>query len=115
MLKLLKMLFWLTLVLVVAGGLDQLLVRVPLNTPGLTPVQTFYVDFRARLLGLVGVRPARAPTSIETVIEATSAAPQQQNKSQRYLYVDETGGLQFADSLSQVPLRFRKSAQPLAE
>lgn len=115
MLKLLRMLLWLVLVLAVVGGLDQLLVRVPLAAPGLSPVQTFYVDFRSRLLGLVGVKPVAAPTSIEKVIEATSAAPQQHKKSQRYLYVDETGELQFADSLSQVPLRFRKSAQPLVD
>jgi len=115
MLKLLRMLLWLILVLVVVGGLDQFLVRVPLETQGLSPVQTFYVDFRSRLLGLVGIETAAEPASIEQVIEATSAAPQQNKKSQRYLYVDAAGELQFADSLAQVPLKFRKSAQPLAE
>ncbi|HEY5675031.1 MAG TPA: hypothetical protein VIR78_15105 [Malonomonas sp.] len=116
MLKLLRMLLWLILVLVVVGGLDQFLVRVPLDTPGLAPVQTFYVDFRSRLLGLVGVETVAAPpATIEQVIEATGSAPQQTKKSQRYLYVDEAGELQFADSLAQVPVKFRKAAQPLAE
>jgi hypothetical protein len=115
MLKILKMLIWLVLVLIVVGGLDQFLVRVPPDTPGLSQVQTFYVDFRTRLLGLVGVKAVPAPASIEQVIEATRSAPQQARKPQRYLYVDEAGELQFADSLAQVPSKFRQAAQPLAE
>lgn len=115
MFKLLKMFIWLVLVLVVVGGLDQFLLRVPLDIPGLSQTQTFYVDFRSRLLGLVGVKPTTAPASIEQVIEATSSAPQQVQKPQRYLYVDADGVLQFANSLDQVPSRFRRDAQPLAE
>jgi len=115
MLKLLRLFLWLVLVLVVVGGLDQFLVRVPLDKPVLSPVQTFYVDFRSRLLGLIGVKPGPAPTSIEKVIEETSSAPQQSKKLQRYLYVDAAGELQFADSLAHVPVKYRKAAQPLAE
>ena len=115
MFKLLKMLFWLILLLVVLGGLDQFLVRVPLEMPGLSHAQSFYVDFRSRLLGLAGVPTAARPASIEQVIEATGSAPQQAQKPKRYLYVDESGVLQFADSLAQVPARFRNAAQPLAE
>ena len=64
MFKLLKMFLWLVLVLVLVGGLDQFLLRVPLDIPGLSQTQTFYVDFRSRLLGLVGVKPTTAPGSI---------------------------------------------------
>ena len=114
MLKLLKIFIWLVLLLVVVGGFDQFLLRVPLEMPGLSQAQTFYVDFRARLLGLVGVDPATPSASIEQLIETTGSAPQQL-QPQRYLYVDADGVLQFADSLQQVPAKFRQAAQPLAE
>ncbi len=115
MLKLLKLLFW---VLVVGAALvasDQVLVRVPLETPGVSQLQDFYVDFRSRLLKVVGIEGGK-PESIEELIEATAAAPEKQaSPARRYLYVDETGTLQFADSLEQVPAKYRKDAQPLAE
>ena len=115
MFKLLKLFICLILTLVVLGGLDQFLVRVPLNAPGVSQVQTFYVDFRSRLLGLAGVNTSVAPASIEQVIEATNAAPQRIQQAKRYLYADENGILQFVDSLEQVPARYRKDAKPLAE
>ncbi len=115
MLKLLKIIIWLVLVLLVVGGFDQFLLRVPLELPGLSQAQTFYVDFRARLLGLVGIDPATPSASIEQLIEATGSAPSQRQKPQRYLYVDADGVLQFADSLQQVPASYRQAAQPLAE
>ncbi len=116
MFKLLKLFFWLTLTLVVLGGLDQFLVRVPLDTPGVAQVQTFYVDFRSRLLSMVGVDFVVAPApSIEQVIEASASPSPQAPVAKRYLYADDAGMLQFADSLQQVPARYRKDAQPLAE
>lgn len=115
MLKLLKLFFWLVLVLVVLGGLDQFLVRVPLELPGLSHTQTFYVDFRSRLLALAGVESSTTQVSIEQVIEKTSTIPQQMQQAKRYLYADDAGILQFVDTLEQVPVKYRKDAQPLAE
>jgi len=118
MLKLLKLFAWLVFAVALLVGFDQLLVRVPLGIPGVSQAQTFYVDFRGRLLGLVGFdEVAEAPEkSIEQVIEKTRNAPAATSKvSQRYLYVDESGALQFVDSLQQVPTKYRNSAQPLAE
>jgi len=112
--KLLKMLFWLLLLVAIFIGLDQFFLQVPLNAPGLSQVQRFYVDFRGRLLELAGVPEQKQ--SIEQLIESTDPQrPEAKRKSPRYLYVDENGALQFADSFEQVPPRFRKDAQPLAE
>ncbi len=115
MLKLLRLLFWVVVAGAVLMGGDQVLMRVPLETPGLSQVQDFYVDFRARLLGLIGIE-ATSPQSIEQVI-GDNAEPAQQpaTKPQRYLYVDESGVLQFTDRLEDVPLQYRKDAQPLAD
>lgn len=94
---------------------DLVMVRSTDLPPALAGVQRFYVDFRARLLGLVG---SSSPDSIETVIEK-SAVPATGHSpvatGQRYLYVDGEGQLQFADSLAEVPQAYRKSAQPLKE
>lgn len=118
MLKLLKMFAWILFSCALLSGLDQFLVRVPLALPGVTHAQTFYVDFRGRLLGLIGIEgAAKLPkNSIEQVIEATQGLPAGKIQAdRRYFYVDDTGALQFVDSFEQVPPKFRKSAQPLAE
>lgn len=118
MLKLLKLFAWLVFSLALLVGFDQLLVRVPLAVPGVAQVQTFYVDFRGRMLGLIGIDGvAELPAkSIDQVIETTrEVAAGKAQVPQRYLYVDDSGALQFADSLERVPLKFRGSAQPLAE
>jgi len=109
---------------------DQVLLKAPLTAPGLHEVQVFYRDFRGRMLTLFGV-PGGG--SIEQLIgEAergvtpaagagpvapgvTSGAPGRAPLAQRYLYVDQDGALQFAESLQQVPPRYRASAQLLKD
>lgn len=118
MFKLLKLLGWLVVALLLLIGVDQFLLRVPLDVPGATQVQTFYVDFRSRLLDLIGIDPTpeAGQKSIEAVIEASQKGPIEKSiPPQRYLYVDGSGDLQFADSLEQVPLRYQRIAKPLAE
>ena len=116
MLKLLKYFLWLIVILALTVGFDQLMVQLPLDAPGLKQTQQFYVDFRTRLAGLIKRDPLSSVDAIEAVIEKTTTAPAQSTKkSSRYLYVDGTGTLQFADSLQQVPSQYRKEAQPLAE
>ena len=117
MFKLLKVFGWLLFFVIAMVAVDQVLLRVPLDYPGVKPAQTFYVDFRHRLVGLLlpeTGEPAKAK-SIEQLIEANSMPEKSASKPQRYLYVDDSGALQFADSLQQVPLRYRQSAQPLAD
>lgn len=114
MLKILKAFVWLAVATVLLIGLDQFFLSVPLKTPGLHQVQQFYVDFRGRLFGLFN--HGEANKSIEKMIE-TNVAPRAKAgvKGHRYLYVDENGALQFADSYEQVPPRYRKDAKPLSE
>jgi hypothetical protein len=67
---------------------------------------------------LIGIdQIAKLPgKSIEQVIETARDTPAAKTQApQRYLYVDDSGALQFADSLEQVPPKYRRSAQPLAE
>jgi len=116
MLKLLKYFLWVVVLLALTLGFDQLMMKLPLQAPGLSQTQQFYVDFRARLLWLVRGTASSPPDAIEAVIEKTATAPKQSaKKSNRYLYVDSSGTLQFADSLQQVPSQYRQDAQPLAE
>ncbi len=116
MLKLIRYFLWLAVISALAIGFDQLMRKVPLQTPGLRETQTFYIDFRTRLLGLTAKDNATADDRIETMINRSaqrSSLPA--TPPQRYLYVDDSGDLQFADSLQQVPVKYRSNAQPLAE
>ena len=113
MLKMLRFCLWLVVAMIALAVFDQVMVRIPLQTAGFKQAQTFYVDFRQRLLGLTG---KGASPSIEQVIETTTQQRQKQpSRPQPYLYVDERGALQFVDSFEQVPEPFRKDAQSLAE
>ncbi|SEA78339.1 hypothetical protein SAMN05660420_03179 [Desulfuromusa kysingii] len=116
MLKLLRYFLWLVVLVTLMLSFDQLMLKLPLNSPGLKQTQRFYVDFRTRLFGLLSSAPAPAPTSIESVIRQTKTTPvKTEKKSNRYVYVDANGTLQFADSFQQVPVEYRRDAQILAE
>ena len=117
MLKLLKYFLWIVVLLALALGFDQIMLKSSLSAPGLEQTQRFYVDFRTRLLGLIGDKAnSQQATSIDAVIEQTAIVPPKiDKKSNRYLYVDQSGTLQFADNLQQVPSQYRQEAQPLAE
>lgn len=116
MFKLFKYIFMLIVVLLLAISFDQLMMRSSINVPGARAGQQFYVDFRTRLVHLLSPATNITKDSIEEMIETTThqttppSAP-----TQRYLYVDRQGVLQFADSLQGVPAEFRKEAQPLAD
>ena len=118
MLKIGKYFLWLVVILVIAVGLDQTLVRMPMAVSGLQQGQAFYVDFRSRLLALVAgtVAVTPQPNAIDVVIERSALSSiDSAAKSKRYLYVDADGTLQFADSLELVPVKYIEVAQPLAE
>jgi hypothetical protein len=116
MLKLFKYFLWVVVVLMLSVGIDQLLIRVPLHSPGLQQTQQFYVDFRTRLIGLFGTETKPQPDIIEAMIkEASAPLPPSTPHSGRYLYADDNGVLQFADSLQQVPSQYRKNAKLMEE
>ena len=117
MLKMFSYFLWAIFLFALIFGFDLWMMNIPLEAPGLKQTQAFYVDFRKRLFGLFdGEQEAPKKDAIEQVIENSTAPPASQaNTANRYLYVDENGALQFADSLEQVPQKFRKDAKPLAE
>lgn len=97
--------------------IDQAILHVSPDVPGIREIRHFYVDFRGRLLQLGNEKTEK---SIETTIETPdrpnekpqnpSAAPA---KAPRYIFADENGQLQFADSLDQIPPAYRQSAEVL--
>ncbi len=133
MFKIFRYVLWLVVVLALMLSFDQLMISFPLTTPGLAHTQKFYVSFRQRLGNLVnGVAeqplsalkkadkvsaPTKKNSSPDTIAKviSKSAATKVKQEAQRFLYVDAQGDLQFADSIEQIPKRFRESAQPLAK
>jgi hypothetical protein len=117
MFKLLKLLFWIGVFAVLLGGLDRLLLQRSMTTPGVMQFQTFYVDFRSRLLGLISRQGGNSGASIEGVIEQSAArqAPVKGRAGQRYVYADKQGVLHFVESLTEVPPAYRQDAQLLEE
>ena len=132
MLRLIKPLFWTFLFLGMLLAIDQLLVQIPPVHPAHAAVSNFYRDFRSRLIDLTFGEKQATPDSIEAVIETQQKSPLGLSKNgkpaeqkpasqsgdkptQRYIYSDSRGELQFADSLGEVPVEFRSQAQPMAE
>jgi len=125
--RIFKPLFWGLVFLLILVALDQTLVRVPPVHPAHAAVREFYRDFRSRLFSIIEVVPPDAPQSIEAVIDkgrkvATKVSPGEEPQPKaapakpiRYVYADQDGALQFADSLEQVPATYRTSAEPLED
>ncbi|OHB27789.1 MAG: hypothetical protein A2X84_10505 [Desulfuromonadaceae bacterium GWC2_58_13] len=124
--RLTRSLLWTILFLLILVAIDQFFMRVPAHQPALNAVRHFYLDFRTRLPHLV---PGQKTTSVEAVIERAERAParrQPQPESKKpapatavkdpsYFYADDQGELRFADSLDEIPKRFRKEAQRLEQ
>jgi hypothetical protein len=108
MLRFVHFVLWVLVVLALVVGFDRVMHQFEFTTPGLKQTQEFYVDFRKRLIGLVA--NSGESKSIEGVIDDS-----RERSRGRYLYVDDSGVLQFVDSQDAVPARFRSSAQPLAD
>lgn len=138
---LLKGLLWTACFLALLLALDQLVLRLQPTTPLLRDLQRNYREFRSRLWS----PPERQPLTIEAVIDRdlgpqTTAKPsatppskqppkqtskpappaaakphKAPTKSERYLYVDAEGELQFADRLEDIPPALREGAQALKE
>jgi hypothetical protein len=128
-LKAIKWLFWFLLFLVLLLAVDQFFVQVPPIYPAHVAVSRFYQDFRTRLFTLLtseeqppgsvkSPEQGNKPQSIEAVIDHQQSKSTDQparQKSRRYLYSDADGELQFADSIDDVPLKYRAQAEPMGE
>lgn len=102
-----RFLLWSLVFLLILAGLDQLLVRVRLRTPVLAQGQDFYREFRGRILSRPRP-PARPQEPEERLRRSRPSSP-----GPRYVYVDGSGAIQFADSLEEVPAPFRGEARSL--
>lgn len=123
MLKITRWFIWGLFSLLLLTAIDQILLRVDVPVPGYTEVHAFYIDFRSRLLRLTGLTEEDTIAEVINANKNSSPAAKTTMKSTkpaaakptRYLYVDKDGALQFVDQLDQVPLQYRRDAQPLAE
>ena len=106
--KFLIFLLWNVIFFGVGVAFDQVILRVDADVPGYREGRNFYLDFRARLLGL---RP-QSPT-IEDIIEKAPPAPSPSPGKTGFLYVDGSGALHMADSLEEIPPEYRREAKRL--
>lgn len=125
--RLMKALFWIFIFVLLLVGMDRLLTQIPPVHPAHAAVSDFYRDFRARLFAVIVIPGPDDPQTVEAVIEqeqrvgakapapTSRTEPAAQPGSQRFVYVDAQGVLQFADSREAVPAAYRDSAEPLAE
>ena len=129
--RLFKFLFWFLVCATLVIVADQLLLRTPPVHPAHAAVREFYRDFRSRLLEIIVILPPEGPQSIEAVIDherkpdrqapaaagtgGRSPVKPETEQTNRYVYVDQEGVLQFADSRADIPEAYRDSAQPLGE
>jgi len=132
--RLIKPLFWTFLFLGMLLVVDLFFVQVPPIHPAHEAVSSFYKDFRGRLIDLTIGEKKTELKSVEAIIEKQQAAEKKTAtagradnkqatpakrtppaKSQRYIYSDGKGELFFADSLEEVPDKYRGQAQPMGQ
>lgn len=125
---LLSLLLWGVVALLLLAAVDQFFVRIPQRQPLLATARAFYLDLRGRLLNLGAATPAPpAPAADAKPATTPSPAPVGKpaalpaakkpaagDKTAGFVYADGEGVLRFADTLEQIPARYRKDAQPLA-
>ena len=119
-----RLFIWLLWLLVIAGlcvAGDQLLLRSSLNSPIYAAAQTFYKDFRGRIIQLANKKDQRLETVKEswpsplppTVMEKIAPLLQRETEAGGYVYTDKEGGLHLATRLDEVPKEYRAAAKPL--
>ena len=119
-----RLFIWLLWALVIAGVCiagDQLLLRFSMNLPLYAAAQTFYKDFRTRIVQLVKKEDHRLervkgnwpPTLPPAVREQIEPLLHRQAEPGGYVYTDKAGGLHLATRLDEVPKEYRATAKPL--
>jgi hypothetical protein len=119
-----RLFIWLLWVVVIAGlcvAGDQLLLHYSLDSPIYGAAQTFYKDFRARIVQLARKEEHRLeavkerwPATLPAVMqEKVEPLPQHEAAPGGYVYTDKGGGLHLATRLDEVPKEYRATAKPL--
>ena len=115
-----RLFIWLLWALVITGVCvagDQFLLRFSMRSPTYDAAQTFYKDFRGRLIQFVKKEDHR----LEVVKEAWPPALREkvepllprEAEPGGYVYTDKEGGLHLTTRLDEVPKEYRAAAKPL--
>lgn len=119
-----RLFIWLVWALVIAGVCvagDQLLLRFSMNSPVYDAAQTFYQDFRSRIVQFVkkedhrleAVKASWPPTVPPAVREKIEPLLPRKAEPGGYVYTDKAGGLHLTTRLDEVPREYRATAKPL--
>lgn len=115
---------WLLWALVIAGVCvvgDQFLQRSSLNSPIYDAAQTFYQDFRGRIISFVkkndlqreGVTERWSPPTLPALGKKVNPRIQPEQQPSGYVYSDKDGGLHLTSRLDEIPKEYRTAAKPL--
>jgi hypothetical protein len=119
-----RLFIWLLWLLLIAGACvagDQLLLRFSMNSPIYGAAQTFYQDFRGRIIQLANKKDHRLETVKEhwppplppAVMEKIEPLLQRETEPGGYVYTDKAGGLHLTKLLDDIPEEYRAAAKPL--
>jgi len=119
-----RLFIWLVWALVIAGVCvagDQLLLHFSMSSPSYGAAQTFYKDFRGRIIQLVkkedhrleAVKGSWPPTLPPELREKVEPLLPTEVKPGGYVYTDKAGGLHLTTRLDDVPKEYRATAKPL--
>ena len=119
-----RLFIWLLWTVVIVGtcvAADQLLLRYSLDVPAYRAAQTFYKDFRSRILllakkddlGFDRMKGDWSPTLPPAMLEKIEPLLHREVEPGGYVYIDKAGGLHLATRLDEVPKEYRAAAKPL--
>lgn len=119
-----RLFIWLLWAVVIIGlcvAGDQLLLHFSMNSPVYGAAQSFYKDFRGRIIQLVKkedhhlekVKENWPPTLPPVVREKIQPLLPAEEKPGGYVYSDKDGGLHLTTTLDEVPKEYRATAKPL--
>ena len=119
-----RLFIWLVWTLVIVGVCvagDQLLLHFSMDSPIYGTAQTFYKDFRGRLIQLVkkedhrleAVKENWPPPLPPALREKVEPLLPPAVKPGGYVYTDKEGGLHLTTRLDEVPREYRATAKPL--
>jgi len=114
-------LLWAVIIVGACGAADQLLLRYSLEAPAYRVAQTFYKDFRRRIIHLAQkddlhlnvVKERWSPTLPPPPLEKIEPLLQREVEPGGYVYIDKTGGLHLTTHLDEVPKEYRTTVKPL--
>ena len=114
-------LLWAVVIVSTCVAADQILLRYSLDVSAYRAAQTFYQDFRNRIillakkddLRLDGVTGNWSPTLPPAMLEKIEPLLQRDVEPGGYVYIDKAGGLHLTTRLDEVPNEYRAAAKPL--